>query len=49
MNDKDETAATNKWELCEPSLFKGIPLGLTPEQTAESLYLAFEPEKTHAS
>ncbi|VDN26818.1 unnamed protein product [Gongylonema pulchrum] len=33
-----------RWRVCSPTKWKGIPLGLTPEQSTESLYLVVEPE-----
>ncbi|VDN22473.1 unnamed protein product [Gongylonema pulchrum] len=35
---------SGRWRVCNPTKWKGIPLGLTPEQSTESLYLVVEPE-----
>ncbi|VDM95539.1 unnamed protein product, partial [Onchocerca ochengi] len=37
---------THRWSTCNPLEWKGIPLGLTPEQSTESLYLVVDPELT---
>ncbi|VBB32049.1 unnamed protein product [Acanthocheilonema viteae] len=36
---------THRWSTCNPLEWKGIPLGLTPEQSTESLYLVVELEE----
>ncbi|VDM22992.1 unnamed protein product [Wuchereria bancrofti] len=43
----DSNSSTNnvhRWSICNSLEWKGIPLGLTPEQSTESLYLVIEPE-----
>lgn len=41
------SSANNRWSTCNSLEWKGIPLGLTPEQSTESLYLVVEPEVVH--
>uniref|UniRef100_A0A1I7VH40 Ribosomal biogenesis protein LAS1L n=1 Tax=Loa loa TaxID=7209 RepID=A0A1I7VH40_LOALO len=41
-----DSSNTHRWSTCNPLEWKGIPLGLTPEQSTESLYLVVEPEVT---
>ncbi|CAG9532097.1 unnamed protein product [Cercopithifilaria johnstoni] len=43
IGDSSNTSSnTHRWSICNPSEWKGIPLGLTPEQSTESLYLVVE-------
>lgn len=35
---------SNRWKACDRSDWIGIPLGLTSEQSAESLYLVIDTE-----
>lgn len=39
---EDPVTGEDNWIRCDPSVWKGIPLGLTPEQTAESLCLILD-------
>uniref|UniRef100_A0A0N5AH38 Las1-like family protein n=1 Tax=Syphacia muris TaxID=451379 RepID=A0A0N5AH38_9BILA len=41
---KDPAVEEENWILCDPSVWRGIPLGLTPEQSAESLCLILSNE-----
>lgn len=43
-SSNDAPSNTNRWSTCDPSEWKGIPLGLTPEQSTESLYLVIDLE-----
>lgn len=42
--DAVNVGGTGRWRSCDSAEWKGIPLGLTPEQSTESLYLVVEPE-----
>ncbi|MCP9260459.1 hypothetical protein DINM_003808 [Dirofilaria immitis] len=43
-DSSNSSSNIHRWSTCNPSEWKGIPLGLTPEQSTESLYLVIEPE-----
>ncbi|VDM94807.1 unnamed protein product [Thelazia callipaeda] len=40
----DASDSKHRWTSCNLMEWKGIPLGLTPEQSTESLYLVIEPQ-----
>uniref|UniRef100_A0A915Q182 Uncharacterized protein n=1 Tax=Setaria digitata TaxID=48799 RepID=A0A915Q182_9BILA len=44
MDSSNCSSEVQHWSACNPAEWKGIPLGLTPEQSTESLYLVIEPD-----
>ncbi|VDK86438.1 unnamed protein product [Litomosoides sigmodontis] len=41
-DSNDASSNAHRWSTCNPSEWKGVPLGLTPEQSTESLYLVVD-------
>lgn len=42
VNTEDPITGEDNWITCDPSQWRGVALGLTPEQSAESLFLILD-------